>query len=243
MILVLLCMQMRSQLDFPEKPHSLVLWGKWKPSVTNSLILYYLPWWLSGNLTHICINNHLSQVMVGPKLLYKMPAIMPWANPLFCCFLEYWRAFMLMAATKSLGLVSYICSRCCWGNSMAKSRPRGMSTKENYKAGGRSSELAKAVFSVDGMICSPSIEAIEEALRRLQGIREALFDLLNNKVQVLYYPSSINVSLNYTYNCYIIEMLWYWKSAFKLVKACNDWFSLSLQVVAFFVLIWCNVCF
>ncbi|XP_059444042.1 probable copper-transporting ATPase HMA5 [Corylus avellana] len=67
-----------------------------------------------------------------------------------------------------------------------------MSTKENYKAGGRSSELAKAVFSVDGMTCSPSIGAIEEALRRPPGIREAVLDLLNNKVRVLYYPSSIN---------------------------------------------------
>jgi Cu+-exporting ATPase len=85
---------------------------------------------------------------------------------------------------------------------MAKSRPRGISTKENYKVGGRSSKLAKAVFSVDGMTCSPSAGAIEEALRRLPGIREAVLDLLNNKVQVLYYPSSINVSLNYRHNCY-----------------------------------------
>ncbi|GLT66236.1 hypothetical protein SLA2020_386120 [Shorea laevis] len=61
-----------------------------------------------------------------------------------------------------------------------------MSTKENNV--GRSE--AKALFSIDGMTCSPSTGSIEEAVRRLPGIREAVVDFLNNRVQVIYYPSS-----------------------------------------------------
>lgn len=68
----------------------------------------------------------------------------------------------------------------------AKRQPRDMSTKEN--------KVAKALFSVDGMTCSPSAGAIEKAVGRLPGIREAMVDFLNNRAQVLYYQNFVNVS-------------------------------------------------
>jgi Cu+-exporting ATPase len=69
----------------------------------------------------------------------------------------------------------------------AEHRPRDMSPKENKV-------VAKALFSVDGMTCSPSAGAIEKAVGRLPGIHKAVVDFLNNRAQVLYYPSFVDVS-------------------------------------------------
>ncbi|KAJ7944907.1 putative Copper-transporting atpase P-type [Quillaja saponaria] len=51
---------------------------------------------------------------------------------------------------------------------------------------------AKAVFSVIGMTCSACAGSVEKAVKRLPGIREAAVDVLNNRAQVMYYPSFVN---------------------------------------------------
>lgn len=74
-----------------------------------------------------------------------------------------------------------------------------MSQKEN-KVEGEGSEALKALFSVIGMTCSACAGSVEKAINRLPGIREAVVDVLNNRAQVLYYPSLVNVSL-WFYSC------------------------------------------
>ncbi|KAE8732311.1 putative copper-transporting ATPase HMA5 [Hibiscus syriacus] len=51
---------------------------------------------------------------------------------------------------------------------------------------------ARAIFSVIGMICSACAGSVEKAVKRLPGIKEAIVDVLNNKAQVLFYPSFVN---------------------------------------------------
>lgn len=69
-----------------------------------------------------------------------------------------------------------------------------MSPEEN-KVEGWSSEAKAAVFSVIGMTCSAACAgSVEKAIMRLPGIREAAVDVLNNRAQVLYHPSFVNVS-------------------------------------------------
>lgn len=53
---------------------------------------------------------------------------------------------------------------------------------------------SKALFSVIGMTCSACAGSVEKAIKRLPGIREAVVDVLNNRVQVIFYPSFVNVS-------------------------------------------------
>jgi len=54
----------------------------------------------------------------------------------------------------------------------------------------------KAMFSVTGMTCSACAGSVEKAIKRLPGILEAVVDVLNNRAQVLFYPSSlVNVSM------------------------------------------------
>lgn len=53
---------------------------------------------------------------------------------------------------------------------------------------------AKAVFSVIGMTCSACAGSVEKAVKRLPGIREAVVDVLNNRAQVMFFPSFVNVS-------------------------------------------------
>lgn len=53
---------------------------------------------------------------------------------------------------------------------------------------------AKAVFRVAGMTCGACAGSVEKAIKRLPGIREAVVDVLNDKAQVLYYPSMVHVS-------------------------------------------------
>ncbi|MQL94330.1 hypothetical protein Taro_027001 [Colocasia esculenta] len=50
-----------------------------------------------------------------------------------------------------------------------------------------------ALFSVAGMTCSACAGSVEKAVKRLPGIQEASVDVLNNRAQVLFYPSFVNV--------------------------------------------------
>ncbi|KAL0393527.1 UNVERIFIED_CONTAM: Copper-transporting ATPase HMA5 [Sesamum latifolium] len=53
---------------------------------------------------------------------------------------------------------------------------------------------AKAVFSVTGMTCSACSAAVEKAVKRLPGIKEAAVDVLN-RAQVVFCPAFANVSM------------------------------------------------
>ncbi|KAK4338408.1 hypothetical protein RND71_042895 [Anisodus tanguticus] len=55
-----------------------------------------------------------------------------------------------------------------------------------------SNEEKKAIFTVNGMSCSACAGSVEKATKRLAGIKEAVVDLLNNRAQVIFYPSFIN---------------------------------------------------
>ncbi|KAJ6703601.1 ATP7 ISOFORM B [Salix viminalis] len=50
----------------------------------------------------------------------------------------------------------------------------------------------KAMFSVTGMTCSACAGSVEKAIKRLPGILEAVVDVLNNRAQVLFYPTLVN---------------------------------------------------
>ncbi|KAK9047990.1 hypothetical protein SSX86_033048, partial [Deinandra increscens subsp. villosa] len=51
---------------------------------------------------------------------------------------------------------------------------------------------ARVLFSVIGMTCSACAGSVEKAVKRLPGIKEAAVDVLNNRAQVLFYPSYVN---------------------------------------------------
>ncbi|KAM7278756.1 hypothetical protein ACFE04_005890 [Oxalis oulophora] len=53
-------------------------------------------------------------------------------------------------------------------------------------------EEATVVFNVTGMSCSACAAAIEKAIKRLPGIREAAVDVLNNKALVLFHSCFVN---------------------------------------------------
>ncbi|MCD7460877.1 putative copper-transporting ATPase hma5 [Datura stramonium] len=53
-------------------------------------------------------------------------------------------------------------------------------------------EEKKAIFSVNGMSCSACAGSVEKAIKRLPGIKEAVVDVLNDKAQVIFYPSFVN---------------------------------------------------
>ncbi|XP_055821491.1 probable copper-transporting ATPase HMA5 [Solanum dulcamara] len=55
-----------------------------------------------------------------------------------------------------------------------------------------SGEEKKAIFSVNGMSCSACAGSVEKAVKRLSGIKEAVVDVLNNKAQVIFYPTFVN---------------------------------------------------
>ncbi|KAG6636815.1 probable copper-transporting ATPase HMA5 isoform X1 [Carya illinoinensis] len=69
--------------------------------------------------------------------------------------------------------------------------PKGVSVQES-SVELADSEAKPAVFSVMGMTCSACAGSVEKAIKRLPGIREAVVDVLNNKAQVLFYPSFVN---------------------------------------------------
>ncbi|KAJ9173593.1 hypothetical protein P3X46_016710 [Hevea brasiliensis] len=66
--------------------------------------------------------------------------------------------------------------------------PKGVSGQETNVQGSE----AKAMFSVIGMTCAACAGSVEKAVKRLPGIREAAVDVLNNRAQVLFYPSFVN---------------------------------------------------
>ncbi|XP_044486479.1 probable copper-transporting ATPase HMA5 [Mangifera indica] len=66
--------------------------------------------------------------------------------------------------------------------------PKGVSVEETNVE----SSPVKAVFSVMGMTCSACAGSVEKAVKRLPGIHEAVVDVLNNRAQVLFYPSYVN---------------------------------------------------
>ncbi|KAK0588337.1 hypothetical protein LWI29_038330 [Acer saccharum] len=95
-------------------------------------------------------------------------------------------------ATKFLAMAC-IRNNSCYGDlsprphypSMPK-YPKGEETAESSKA------KVVAVFSVIGMTCSACAGSVEKAIKRLPGIHEAAVDVLNNKAQVLFYPTFVN---------------------------------------------------
>ncbi|CBI34682.3 unnamed protein product, partial [Vitis vinifera] len=66
--------------------------------------------------------------------------------------------------------------------------PKGVSETEKDVRGSE----AKAVYSVIGMTCAACAGSVEKAVKRLPGIREAVVDVLNNRVQVMFYTSFVN---------------------------------------------------
>ncbi|KAG4188680.1 hypothetical protein ERO13_A08G181300v2 [Gossypium hirsutum] len=66
--------------------------------------------------------------------------------------------------------------------------PKGVTAQETSLQGSE----AKAMFSVMGMTCSACAGSVEKAVKRLPGIKEAVVDVLNNKAQVMFYPSFVN---------------------------------------------------
>ncbi|CAL5360054.1 unnamed protein product [Camellia sinensis] len=67
--------------------------------------------------------------------------------------------------------------------------PKGVSSDEEKNMEGSE---AKALFSVIGMTCSACAGSVEKAVKRLPGIKEAVVDVLNNRAQVMFYPSFVN---------------------------------------------------
>ncbi|TXG50491.1 hypothetical protein EZV62_023015 [Acer yangbiense] len=70
--------------------------------------------------------------------------------------------------------------------------PKGVSGEETSAAAESSKAKKVAVFSVVGMTCSACAGSVEKAIKRLPGIHEAAVDVLNNKAQVLFYPTFVN---------------------------------------------------
>ncbi|XP_031278612.1 probable copper-transporting ATPase HMA5 [Pistacia vera] len=66
--------------------------------------------------------------------------------------------------------------------------PKGVAAQQTNVENSR----AKAVFSVMGMTCSACAGSVEKAVKRLPGIHEAVVDVLNNRAQVLFYPTYVN---------------------------------------------------
>ncbi|XP_048320300.2 probable copper-transporting ATPase HMA5 [Ziziphus jujuba] len=66
--------------------------------------------------------------------------------------------------------------------------PKGVAVQQNAMEGSET----KSLFSVVGMTCSACAGSVEKAIKRLPGIREAVVDVLNNRVQVLFYPDFVN---------------------------------------------------
>ncbi|EEF51170.1 probable copper-transporting ATPase HMA5 [Ricinus communis] len=66
--------------------------------------------------------------------------------------------------------------------------PKGVSVRETTVEGSE----AKAVLCVIGMTCAACAGSVEKAVKRLPGIKEAAVDVLNNRAQVLFYPTFVN---------------------------------------------------
>ncbi|KAH6778891.1 heavy metal atpase 5 [Perilla frutescens var. hirtella] len=62
------------------------------------------------------------------------------------------------------------------------------SDEEKFMQGSEST----ALFSVTGMTCSACAGSVEKAVKRLPGIKDAAVDVLNNRAQVVFYPTFVN---------------------------------------------------
>lgn len=91
----------------------------------------------------------------------------------------------------------------------------------------------KAVFSVNGMSCSACAGSVEKAIKRLSGIKEAVVDVLNNKAQVVFYPSFVNVSITifFTFQFFIQGYFFFW-----IIVSSESACILSTWVLQFFLL-------
>nr|XP_043614106.1 probable copper-transporting ATPase HMA5 [Erigeron canadensis] len=73
--------------------------------------------------------------------------------------------------------------------------PKGVLKKKKKKITDddmESNREARALFSVTGMTCSACAGSVEKAVKRLPGIKEAVVDVLNNRAQVMFYPTYVN---------------------------------------------------
>lgn len=104
-------------------------------------------------------------------------------------------------ATKFLSLA------CIRGTGAGDGYSRGLSPRPHYPSmpkypKGMSADMEssmdrserRTLFSVTGMTCSACAGSVEKAVKRLPGIKEAVIDVLNNRAQVMFYPSFVNVS-------------------------------------------------
>lgn len=76
--------------------------------------------------------------------------------------------------------------------------PKGMTVFSDEEECMQGAE-AKALFSVTGMTCSACAGAVEKAVKRLPGIKEAAVDVLNHRAQVVFCPAFLNVSPIHTH--------------------------------------------
>ncbi|XP_071919779.1 probable copper-transporting ATPase HMA5 isoform X6 [Coffea arabica] len=75
------------------------------------------------------------------------------------------------------------------GYSSMPEYPKGVSSDEEKNM--QESET-KALFSVIGMTCSACAGSVEKAIKRLPGIKEVAVDVLKDRTQVIFSPSSVN---------------------------------------------------
>ncbi|KAF7151054.1 hypothetical protein RHSIM_Rhsim02G0228000 [Rhododendron simsii] len=69
--------------------------------------------------------------------------------------------------------------------------PKGFLPLDQQEKGIEGPE-SKALFSVVGMTCAACAGSVEKAVKRLPGIREAVVDVMNNRAQVMFYPSFVD---------------------------------------------------
>ncbi|KAL8138915.1 hypothetical protein V2J09_004916 [Rumex salicifolius] len=69
--------------------------------------------------------------------------------------------------------------------------PKGSSPSSETASEG-SSFKSKALFSVVGMTCSACAGSVEKAVKRLDGIQDAVVDVLNGRAQVIFYSSLVD---------------------------------------------------
>ncbi|XP_059643628.1 probable copper-transporting ATPase HMA5 [Cornus florida] len=68
--------------------------------------------------------------------------------------------------------------------------PKGVSPDDEKKMEGME---VTALFMVVGMACPACAGAVEKSIKRLLGIKQAVIDVLNNRAEVMFYPSFVNV--------------------------------------------------
>ncbi|XP_024986434.1 probable copper-transporting ATPase HMA5 [Cynara cardunculus var. scolymus] len=69
--------------------------------------------------------------------------------------------------------------------------PKGVSSESDVEGNMERLE-SRVLLSVTGMTCSACAGSVEKAVKRLPGIKEAVVDVLNNRAQVMFYPSYVD---------------------------------------------------